>query len=208
MRIGGEVKFATGADAGEDPARHRAGRARHLGPRIGAAQVQRHRPPGRRGREGRRLAAGDPLQRDHRQLLPQAGGGVAARGREGTTATCCPPIRSVRKAADDWLLENEPRHSSMLRTSVSPNIFAGGYRSNVIPSEAKATLDVRALPGRGSGEVPRAGQAGGERPRRRRPLHRPERPAGRPRRRGSTTRCSRRSRPPRPASTTRSRCRR
>ena len=52
----------------------------------------------------------------------------------------------VRAAADDWLLENEPRHSSMLRTSVSPNIFTGGYRSNVIPSEAKATLDVRALP--------------------------------------------------------------
>src|SRR2546425_4289434 len=52
----------------------------------------------------------------------------------------------VRKVADDWLLENEPRHSSMLRTSVSPNIFTGGYRSNVIPSEAKATLDVRALP--------------------------------------------------------------
>jgi acetylornithine deacetylase/succinyl-diaminopimelate desuccinylase-like protein len=52
----------------------------------------------------------------------------------------------VQRAADDWLLENEPRHSSMLRTSVSPNIFTGGYRSNVIPSEAKATLDVRALP--------------------------------------------------------------
>jgi acetylornithine deacetylase/succinyl-diaminopimelate desuccinylase-like protein len=52
----------------------------------------------------------------------------------------------VRRSADDWLFENEPRHSSMLRTSVSPNIFAGGYRSNVIPSEAKATLDVRALP--------------------------------------------------------------
>ena len=51
-----------------------------------------------------------------------------------------------RKAADDWLLEHEPAHSSMLRTSVSPNIFTGGYRSNVIPSEAKATLDVRALP--------------------------------------------------------------
>jgi acetylornithine deacetylase/succinyl-diaminopimelate desuccinylase-like protein len=52
----------------------------------------------------------------------------------------------VRAAADDWLFENEPRHSSMLRTSVSPNIFQGGYRSNVIPSEAKVTLDVRALP--------------------------------------------------------------
>jgi acetylornithine deacetylase/succinyl-diaminopimelate desuccinylase-like protein len=34
----------------------------------------------------------------------------------------------------------------MLRTSVSPNIITGGYRSNVIPSEAKATLDVRMLP--------------------------------------------------------------
>jgi acetylornithine deacetylase/succinyl-diaminopimelate desuccinylase-like protein len=52
----------------------------------------------------------------------------------------------VRAAADDWLVEHEPQHASMLRTSVSPNIFAGGYRSNVIPSEAKATLDVRMLP--------------------------------------------------------------
>jgi len=52
----------------------------------------------------------------------------------------------VRAAADDWLFENEPLHSSMLRTSVSPNIITGGYRSNVIPSEAKATLDVRTLP--------------------------------------------------------------
>jgi acetylornithine deacetylase/succinyl-diaminopimelate desuccinylase-like protein len=50
------------------------------------------------------------------------------------------------KAADDYFWENEPRHSSMLRTSISPNIIQGGYRVNVIPSEAKATLDVRALP--------------------------------------------------------------
>jgi acetylornithine deacetylase/succinyl-diaminopimelate desuccinylase-like protein len=34
----------------------------------------------------------------------------------------------------------------MLRTSVSPNIIQGGYRFNVIPSEAKATLDVRMHP--------------------------------------------------------------
>jgi acetylornithine deacetylase/succinyl-diaminopimelate desuccinylase-like protein len=53
---------------------------------------------------------------------------------------------TLRAAADDWLFEHEPQHASMLRTSVSPNIFAGGYRSNVIPSEAKATLDVRMLP--------------------------------------------------------------
>jgi acetylornithine deacetylase/succinyl-diaminopimelate desuccinylase-like protein len=53
---------------------------------------------------------------------------------------------TVRAAADDWIVEHEPQHASMLRTSVSPNIFTGGYRSNVIPSEAKATLDVRMLP--------------------------------------------------------------
>ncbi|HEV3061022.1 MAG TPA: M20/M25/M40 family metallo-hydrolase [Vicinamibacterales bacterium] len=56
------------------------------------------------------------------------------------------PDPKVARAADDWLFENEPRHSSMLRTSVSPNIIQGGYRSNIIPSEAKATLDVRMVP--------------------------------------------------------------
>lgn len=50
------------------------------------------------------------------------------------------------QASDEYFLEHEPRHASMLRTSVSPNIFQAGYRVNVIPSEAKATLDVRALP--------------------------------------------------------------
>jgi acetylornithine deacetylase/succinyl-diaminopimelate desuccinylase-like protein len=49
-------------------------------------------------------------------------------------------------AVDEYFLEHEPRHASMLRTSVSPNIFNAGYRVNVIPSEAVATLDVRALP--------------------------------------------------------------
>ncbi len=53
---------------------------------------------------------------------------------------------AVQKAADDWLFEHEPRHSSMLRTSASPNIITGGYRFNVIPSQATATIDVRLLP--------------------------------------------------------------
>ena len=50
------------------------------------------------------------------------------------------------KAADDYLRENEPRHWSTLRTSLSPNMIQAGYRVNVIPSEAKATLDVRMIP--------------------------------------------------------------
>ena len=49
-------------------------------------------------------------------------------------------------AADEYFLEHEPRHASMIRTSISPNIFQGGYRINVIPSEARATLDVRTHP--------------------------------------------------------------
>jgi acetylornithine deacetylase/succinyl-diaminopimelate desuccinylase-like protein len=35
----------------------------------------------------------------------------------------------------------------VIRTSISPNIVQGGYRVNVIPSETKATLDVRMVPG-------------------------------------------------------------
>ena len=54
------------------------------------------------------------------------------------------PMKVV--AADEYFLENEPRHASMLRTSISPNEFNAGYRANVIPSEAKARLDVRTLP--------------------------------------------------------------
>ena len=56
------------------------------------------------------------------------------------------PDPKVANAADEYLRANEPRHASMLRTSASPNIFTAGYRVNVIPSEATATLDVRMVP--------------------------------------------------------------
>ena len=50
------------------------------------------------------------------------------------------------READEHFLEHEPRHASMLRSSLSPNIFNAGYRINVIPSESTATVDFRALP--------------------------------------------------------------
>ncbi len=56
-------------------------------------------------------------------------------------------------AADDYFLEHEPRHASMLRTSLSPTIFQAGYRVNVIPSEAKATIDVRVHPDEDAAKV-------------------------------------------------------
>ena len=45
-----------------------------------------------------------------------------------------------------YLAENEAGNYSVLRTSVVPTIIQGGFRTNVIPSQAEATLDIRALP--------------------------------------------------------------
>jgi acetylornithine deacetylase/succinyl-diaminopimelate desuccinylase-like protein len=65
----------------------------------------------------------------------------AARYRDALS-----PDPAVSKPAQDYLRKNEPRHWSMLRTSLSPTIIQGGYRSNVIPSEATANIDVRQAP--------------------------------------------------------------
>lgn len=51
------------------------------------------------------------------------------------------------QAAQEWFRANDIRMNSTIRTSISPNIIQGGFRSNVIPSEATATLDIRAVPG-------------------------------------------------------------
>jgi acetylornithine deacetylase/succinyl-diaminopimelate desuccinylase-like protein len=56
------------------------------------------------------------------------------------------PDPKVSKAAADWMLENEPVHWSMTHTSLVPTIIDGGFRYNVIPSESKATVDVRLHP--------------------------------------------------------------
>jgi acetylornithine deacetylase/succinyl-diaminopimelate desuccinylase-like protein len=49
-------------------------------------------------------------------------------------------------AAQRKLQETQPAYYSMLRTSLVPTIIKGGFRSNVIPAEAEARFDVRALP--------------------------------------------------------------
>jgi acetylornithine deacetylase/succinyl-diaminopimelate desuccinylase-like protein len=48
--------------------------------------------------------------------------------------------------AQKFLRNNSPGEYSMLRTSVVPTILKAGVGANVIPSEAEATLDIRALP--------------------------------------------------------------
>ena len=68
-----------------------------------------------------------------------------------------PPDRAARyralldpqraKQVQRYLAENELSMYSMLRTSIVPTMLKAGVGANVIPSEAEATLDIRALPG-------------------------------------------------------------
>jgi acetylornithine deacetylase/succinyl-diaminopimelate desuccinylase-like protein len=71
-------------------------------------------------------------------------------------ATISPPDQAYRynHVADPahteeiqrYFLEHEQGNYSVLRTSVVPTLIQGGFRTNVIPSQAEATLDIRALP--------------------------------------------------------------
>ena len=54
------------------------------------------------------------------------------------------PARTA--AAQEKLRSVNGAYNSMLRTSIVPTIIKGGFRSNVIPGDAEATLDVRAVP--------------------------------------------------------------
>ena len=56
------------------------------------------------------------------------------------------PDPKISGPADAYLRKNEPSHWSMLRTSLSPTMIAGGYRTNVIPSEGTANIDTRLAP--------------------------------------------------------------
>lgn len=55
------------------------------------------------------------------------------------------PARSA--AVQEKIRAMNPRYDSMLRTSISPTIIQGGFQSNVIPAQAEARLDIRAVPG-------------------------------------------------------------
>jgi len=67
-------------------------------------------------------------------------------------ATIAPPEQAARfRKLDDtetqaYLHQNLPQFYSMLHTTVVPTILKGGIKFNVIPSEAEAEIDIRALP--------------------------------------------------------------
>lgn len=53
----------------------------------------------------------------------------------------------ARVAAGAGALAAVPSMNALLRNGISPTLVSGGIRSNVIPAEAKATLNIRTLPG-------------------------------------------------------------
>ena len=104
-------------------------------------------------------------------LLQAARDGVVAEEAKRYQALLSPDPK-VSGPANDYMRKNEPRHWSMLRTSLSPTMIdrrlphqrhpVGRHRDHRHPPGA----------GRGSGEVPRAGQAGRQRSERRSELRR------------------------------------
>ena len=74
---------------------------------------------------------------------------VSSPERAATYRTLIDPkaAPAALASAQRYLQENEPASYSMLRTSIVPTILKAGVGANVIPSEAEATLDIRALPG-------------------------------------------------------------
>ena len=89
-------------------------------------------------------------------LVPPIGLNETTRAYFTRLATLSPPANAQRYrdvldpskagAIDRYFRANEPDAAAILHTTLSPTMIEGGYRFNVIPSEAKATLDVRILP--------------------------------------------------------------
>jgi acetylornithine deacetylase/succinyl-diaminopimelate desuccinylase-like protein len=71
-------------------------------------------------------------------------------------STISPPDEAARykglidpqktSAIQNYFADHDLGKYSVLRTSISPTIISGGFRQNVIPSQAEAMLDIRALP--------------------------------------------------------------
>src|SRR5688500_3120040 len=67
----------------------------------------------------------------------------------------------VKAAAD--VLSRDPLYNAILRSAQSPTLVSGGIRANVIPSEGRATFNVRVLPNDDVREIVREMQrVGGE----------------------------------------------
>jgi acetylornithine deacetylase/succinyl-diaminopimelate desuccinylase-like protein len=103
-----------------------------------------------------RLARAVGLIAEHREqvtLLSTTRAFFAGLAEVWPDATIAGAMRDVssgnppRETAGAKVLSAEPLFNTLIRTGISPTVLSAGVRHNVIPSEATATLSIRALPG-------------------------------------------------------------
>ena len=125
--------------------------ARHLDPLVAAAARLRARPPHARAQPHRALRAGDAeaqskTQRGYLRAWARGFGGRSARDIRKLLAarTAKQRRRATRRLARGNYGE---LFNGLLRTIYVPTIVDGGFRSNVLPGTAEATVNIRLLPG-------------------------------------------------------------
>ena len=69
-----------------------------------------------------------------------------ARMKDAMLRVSRPDADSAAVAAAAAVLSEDPLHNAVLRTGLSLTILNGGIRSNIIPSEGRATFNVRVTP--------------------------------------------------------------
>ena len=142
-RVGGKVQYALAQTTEKQP---RAARLVAHGPSGHGSRPMRTNAILHLSRAVEKIAMWDPPMRFNdttryyfEKLATISAPQDAARYKDLFNADKAP-------AAREYLAEHDPNAYSMLHTSISPNIIQGGFQVNVIPSDATATLDIRALP--------------------------------------------------------------
>src|SRR5579862_987925 len=142
-RMGGQVKYALIQTTEKQP---RGARLVAHGPSGHGSRPMRSNAIVHLSRAVEKVAMWDPPMRFNdttryyfEKLATISSPEEAARYKGLIDAATAPAVR-------EYFAENDPGAYSTLHTSISPNIFQGGFQINVIPSEATATLDIRALP--------------------------------------------------------------
>ncbi|HXJ38806.1 MAG TPA: M20/M25/M40 family metallo-hydrolase [Bryobacteraceae bacterium] len=142
-RIGGQVRYGLAQTTEKQP---RSMRLVAHGPSGHGSRPLRTNAVLRLARAVEKVSMWDPPMRfnDTTRYYFEKLAGISDPADAARYKALFDPQRAA--AVREYLAENDPGTYSMLHTSISPNMFQAGYQVNVIPSEAQATLDVRALP--------------------------------------------------------------
>ena len=99
------------------------------------------------GGETRVVEAADSPERHHTRVLTRMAQMAQPADAARYRAVLNPDSQAASDAVD-YFARTQPRLASTLRSSISPTIIQGGYRVNVIPSEAKGDAGCPSYPRR------------------------------------------------------------